>query len=84
MMDLSDFENVSGKNSFWFFLISYSGSDKFLLAWDADNFDLQIILYSEGSHFWGHAKGRKFFQTIVAPKIIKKALLYLQNYGVMK
>ena len=50
MMDLSDFENVSGKNSFWFFLISYSGSDKFLLAWDADNFDLQIILYSEGSH----------------------------------
>ena len=32
IMDSSDFENASGKNSFWVFSISYSGSDKFLFA----------------------------------------------------
>ena len=37
IMDSSDFENASGKNSFWVFSISYSGSDKFLFAWDCAN-----------------------------------------------
>ena len=32
MMDSLDFENVSGKNRFFFFSISYSGSDTFLHA----------------------------------------------------
>ena len=38
IMDSWDFENASGKNSFWFFSISYSGSDKFLFGWDCVNF----------------------------------------------
>ena len=39
IMDLSDFENASGKNSFCFFSISYSGSDKFLFCLRLCEFD---------------------------------------------
>ena len=38
IMDTSDFENASGKNSFrGFFSVSFSGSDKFLFALDSAN-----------------------------------------------
>ena len=32
VIDIMDFKNTISKNSFWFFSVSYSGSDKFLFA----------------------------------------------------
>ena len=37
VIDIMDFKNTISKNSFWFFSVSYSGSDKFLFAWDCAN-----------------------------------------------